>query len=170
VDGWVAWQRQTSDGAIESQQRVALPAPVVAFSVAGAKHLGCAYWHEVERLTGGLVRVGLRDGSLELRLLGKGPALLRFGRPEVEATERVARCSYPIEGGLLAQRSAGEIIFAQVGGSRPTLSSAVRGFLPRLAAREGEPDWTGALYKHVQSRIHVAVSRRYFARLIAARR
>lgn len=170
MDGWEAWQRQTSDGAIESEQRVALPVPVVAFSAAGAKHLGCAYWREVERLTGGLVRMRRRDGSLELRLLGKGPVLLRFGRPEVEASDHVARCSYPIEGGLLAQRSSGEIMFAQVGGARPALVSSIRGFFPRLAAREGEPDWTGAIYKHVQSRIHVAVSRRYFARLIVARR
>lgn len=166
----MAWQEQTSDGAIESEQRIALSSPVVAFSVAGAKHLGCAYWRQVERLTGGLVRTRLRDGTIELRLFGHGPALLRFGPPHVEATELVARCSYPIEGGLLAQRQAGEIVFAQVGGSHPVLSSAIRGFFPRLAARQGGPDWTGALYKHVQSRIHVAVSRRYFARLIAGRR
>jgi hypothetical protein len=170
VEGWEAWQRRTSDGAIESEQRVELRAPVVAFSLEGAKQLGSAYWREVERITGGLVRSRTRAGALELRLFGAGPALLRFGRPDVEATEEVARCSYPIEGGLLAQRSAGEITFAQVGGARPVLSSAIRGFFPRLAAREGGPDWTGGLYKHVQSRIHVTVSRRYFARLIAARR
>ena len=97
-----------------------------------------------------------------------GPALLRFGRPDVEATEQLVRCSYPIEGGLLVQRPAGEIIFAQVGGSHPALCSAIHGFLPRLAARETKPGWTGALYNHVQSRIHLAVSRRYFTRLISA--
>jgi hypothetical protein len=47
------------------------------------------------------------------------------------------------------------------------MRSTITGFFPRLAARQGEPDWTGALYSHVQSRIHVAVSRRYFKRLIA---
>lgn len=170
VDGWEAWQRQTSEGAIESEQRVALAAPVVDFSIEGAEHLGLAYWRAVEGITGGFVRVRLRDESLELRLFGRGPALLRFGRPEIEATEVIARCSYAIEGGFLAQRPSGEITFAQVGGSQPALSSSIRGFFPRLAAREGEPDWTGALYKHVQSRLHVAVSRRYFARLIAGRR
>lgn len=95
--------------------------------------------------------------------------MLRFGHPDVAATDHLARCSYPIEGGLLVQRPAGEIIFAQVGGSRPALCSAIHGFFPRLAARETKPDWTGALYNHVQSRIHLAVSRRYFTRLIAAR-
>jgi hypothetical protein len=107
-----------------------------------------------------------RDESLELRLLEIGPALLRFGRPNAEATDQLARCSYPIEGGLLVQRPAGEISFAQVGGSHPTLSSAIHGFFPRLAARERKPDWTGALYNQVQSRIHLAVSRRYFTQLI----
>jgi hypothetical protein len=76
-------------------------------------------------------------------------------------------CRYPIEGGLLAQRPAGEILFEQTGGPVSVLRSAIRGFFPRLAARQGRPDWTGALYNRVQSRIHVAVSRRYFSRLIA---
>lgn len=167
--GWEARQRQTSDGAFESEQRVELCAPVVDFSVAGAERLGRAYWQEVEHVTRRVVRARLLDGSLELRLLGDGPALLRFGRPHVEAATDSVRCSYPIEGGLLAQRSAGQITFAQVGGPPATLSSAISGFFPRLAARKGRPDWTGALYNHVQSRIHVAVSRRYFARLIEAR-
>jgi hypothetical protein len=167
MEGWETWQRQTPDGAVESEQCVALSSPVVDFSVAGARHLGHSYWREVEHLTRRLVRTRMRDGSLELRLFGHGPALLRFGPPAVDATDELVRCSYPIEGGLLARRSAGEIVFAQVGGTRPAVRSAIRGFFPRLAARQGEPDWTGALYNQVQSRIHVAVSRRYFTRLIA---
>jgi hypothetical protein len=70
-------------------------------------------------------------------------------------------------GGLLARRAAGEITFAQASLPRPSMRSTITGFFPRLAARQGEPDWTGALYSHLQSRIHVAVSRRYFARLIS---
>jgi len=167
MDGWESWQRQTADGAVESEQRVALGAPVVEFSAAGAEQLGRAYWREVERVTRRLVRARRRMGALELRVLGRGPALLRFGGPTVEATSALARCSYSIEGGLLAQFPAGEISFAQVGGSEPAVRSTIRGFFPRLAARTGEPDWTGALYNQVQSRIHVALSRRYFARLIA---
>ena len=167
MDGWESWQRQTADGAVESEQRIALAAPVVEFSAAGAEQLGRVYWREVERVTGRLVRARQRMGALELRLLGRGPALLRFRGPTVEATSTLATCSYSIEGGLLAQRPAGEISFAQVGGTSPVVRSTIRGFFPRLAARTGEPDWTGALYNQVQSRIHVAVSRRYFARLIA---
>ena len=166
MDGWETWQRQTGDGAVESEQRVPLRAPVVEFSSDGADRLGRAYWREVERVTRRLVRPRESNGSLELRLFGQGPVLLRFGRPVLKASKLLAECSYPIEGGLLAQRSAGEIVFAQYGGSEPTIRSTIRGFFPRLAARQGQPDWTGALYSHVQSRIHVAISRRYFARLI----
>lgn len=167
MEGWESWQRQTDDGAVESEQRVALKKPVVAFSPAGAEQLGRAYWRAVERLTGRLVRARERTGTVELQLLGRGPALLRFGGPTVEATGALVRCSYSIEGGLLAQRPAGEIVFAQVGGSALDVRSTIRGFFPSLAARTGGPDWTGALYNQVQSRIHLAVSRRYFARLIA---
>jgi len=170
VDGWETWQRQTSDGAVESEQRAALSTPVVEYSPAGADLLGRSYWREVERATRGLVRARERDGTLDLRVLGRGPVLLRFGRPTVEATSELALCTYPIEGGLLAQRKAGEIAFAQVGGSPPVVRSTIRGFFPSLAARQGERDWTGALYSQVQSRIHVAISRRYFARLIAEAR
>lgn len=170
MDGWETSQGQTDDGAVESEQRVVLRAPVVEFSEAGAEHLGRAYWREVERTTGRIVRARERKGSLELRLFGRGPSLLRFGQPTFEATLTLAACRYPIEGGLLAQRPAGEILFEQVGGSAPVIRSAIRGFFPSLAARNGRPDWTGALYNRLQSRIHVRVSRRYFARLIAEAR
>jgi len=135
-------------------------------SRARAEYLGLTYWREVERVTRGLIRQRERNGVLELRLLGRGPSLLRFGRPTIQASSTLVCCSYPIEGGLLAQRPAGEIAFAQVGGSPPVVRSTIRGFFPSLAARQGERDWTGALYSQVQSRVHVAISRRYFARLI----
>jgi hypothetical protein len=170
MEGWDTWQRQTAAGAVESEQRVTLRAPVVAFTASGAEQLGRAYWREVERVTRRLVRARERDDRLELRLFGNGPVLLRFGRPALEATNELALCSYPIEGGLLARRAAGEIVFAQVGGPPPAVRSTIRGFFPSLAARERKPDWTGALYTKVQSRIHVAVSRRYFARLISEAR
>lgn len=166
VDRWEAWQRQTGDGAVESQQRVVLQRPVVEFTRAGAEYLGLTYWREVERVTRGLIRQRERNGMLELRLLGRGPSLLRFGRPTIQATSTLVCCSYAIEGGLLAQRPAGEIAFAQVGRSPLVVRSTIRGFFPSLAARQGERDWTGALYSQVQSRVHVAISRRYFARLI----
>jgi hypothetical protein len=167
VEGWEAWQGQRDDGAVESEQRVVLRTPVVEFSEPGGEQLGLVYWREVERITRRLVQARHRQGSIELRLLGRGPSLLRFGAPTIKATTTLVCCSYPIEGGLLAQRPGGEISFAQTGDESPVVRSAIRGFFPSLASRTASPDWTGALYNRVQSRIHLAVSRRYFARLIA---
>jgi hypothetical protein len=153
VDGWESWQRQNRDGAVEAEQRVALPRPVVEFSITGAELLGRAYWREVCRLTGTLVRVRTKqDGALELRLLGAGPVLLRFGPPTLAASDRRAFCGYTIQGGLLARRAAGELTFEQTPGS---LRSTIRGFFPRVAR-----------YERLQGRAHVAVSRRYFRRLL----
>jgi hypothetical protein len=167
LDGWATSQGQREDGAVESEQRVVLRTPVVEYSVTGGERLGRVYWREVERITGHLVQARDRRGSVELRLLGRGPSLLRFGAPTIEAEPALVCCSYPIEGGLLARRPGGEILFEQSGDGTPVVRSAIRGFFPRLASRAAGPDWTGALYKRVQCRIHVVVSRRYFARLIA---
>jgi hypothetical protein len=104
---------------------------------------------------------------MELRLLGRRPLLLAFGRPVTDIAEGSVRCGYPITGGLLAHQPGGEIVFAQDQvGDRLWLRSTITGFFPALAARPGEPDWTGALYSQVQRRIHLAISRRYFNRLI----
>ena len=153
MDGWESWQRHTPDGAVEAEQRVALARPVVEYSAAGAEHLGRAYWQEVRGVTGSLVRVRELDGSVELRLAQRGPVLLRFERPTVEASASRAFCSFPIAGGLLTRRAAGEISFEQIPGA---LRSTIRGFFPRVG-----------FYDRLQGRAHVAVSRRYFQRLIA---
>ena len=44
MEGWQTSHRQAPDGAIESEQRVALTGPVVKFSRAGAERLGRSYW------------------------------------------------------------------------------------------------------------------------------
>src|SRR5436305_11410106 len=129
MDGWQSSHRQAPDGAIESQQRVDLARPVVEFSAAGAERLGHSYWREVRRLSGSLVRPRQRGGALELRLLG-GPVLLRFDRPTIEASETRAFCSYPIAGGPLTRRAAGQL------GFEPTARAprpAGRGLFPRPA-------------------------------------
>ena len=46
------------------------------------------------------------------------------------------------------------------------LRATIDGFFPRLGGRPGGPAWTGAIYRHVQQRIHTSISRRYFQRLI----
>jgi hypothetical protein len=156
--------RQSPTGAVASQQRLRVARPVVAASDEGALALGRVYWEEVERFTRRLVRVRPRRSSVELTLLGRF-VLLRFGPADARVDGDSVVCRYPSLGGRLARAPGGAISFSQQGGDRPELRSAITGFQPRLAARPGRPDWTGALYAHVQARLHGAVGRRYFARL-----
>ncbi len=129
--------------------------------------LGAAYWREVERLTRGLVRTRRRTGGMELRIARRGPALLRFGNPQLSVTADAVSTTYPITGGMLARRPAGSITLSMRGGAgRVELRSAIVGYHPTLAARPGAPAWTGELYDQVQARVHARVSRRYFHRLI----
>jgi hypothetical protein len=68
------------------------------------------------------------------------------------------RCRYPIAGGLLTRQPGGELSLSQSGSQPAELRAAVRAFVPR---------WSGTWYEQVQLRFHVAISRRYFKRLIA---
>lgn len=163
---WSSSQARSSTGAFESVQSVGLPAPVVEHSVAGARRLGELYWREVERSTLRLVRARVRTGAPLLQLLGLGPALLRFGQPELSVSPVSVTCLYPIRGGMLARIPAGSISFTQTGLDEVEVRSAISGYFPRLAARPDRPRWNGLLYPQIQARLHVALGRRYFARLL----
>jgi len=65
-------------------------------------------------------------------------------------------CKFAIRGGLLARRAGGSLVLSQ--SSDGELRAALKGFVPRLAARP---------YEWIQRRIHVAISRRFFRSLIA---
>ena len=152
---WSSTQTRLSDGAVESVQRTTFPRPVVEHTTAGARRLGDLYWRELRRATFGVIRTTYWEGELEIRLLGRGPALLRFADPEQVIDPTKVSCSYAIRGGLLARAPAGSIRFTQEGVDSVAVTSVVEGFLPRL----------GVLYAPVQSRLHVALGRRYFSRL-----
>jgi len=158
-------QTNAGDGSVGSSQRARLERPVVPFSIEGALALGRSYWPEVERCTAGLVRVRPDVRGIALRLLGDGPALLRFGDPELEADAARVVCRYAIRCGALVRRPGGSISFEQVSANGVELCSTITGFYPRLAAKPGAPHWTGTLYNRVQSRIHEAIGRRYFRAL-----
>lgn len=162
---WSSTQTRSPSGAFESVQRIVFPAPVVERSATGARRLGELYWREVERSTFGAVRVDTRADDLQVRLFGVGPTLLRFGRPEHHVRSSAVSCRYPIVGGLLARSPAGSISFTQEGTEVVEVRSAIDGFFPRLAVRRPRRLWNGLLYPHVQARLHVALGRRYFARL-----
>jgi len=149
---------RSDDGAFESDERVRVAGPVVEFSEHGARVLADRYWREVGRVSRRVVRRRETSLGLELRLLGRGPCLLSFGPPERTSDVDEVRCRYPITGGLLTRQPGGELSLSQSGSQPAELRAVVRAFVPR---------WSGTWYEQVQLRFHVAISRRYFKRLIA---
>jgi hypothetical protein len=91
--------------------------------------------------------------------------MLRFGRREPTVTPDSVTCRYAIHGGLLARTPGGWIAFTQSVGYPLEVRSEIGGFFPRLATRRVRRGWSGVLYPHLQTRLHVALVRRYFARL-----
>ena len=157
LQSWRSVQGRGPDGAIHSDERVTVARPVVERSDVGASRLGERYWREVRRASHGLLRGRVTEGGLELRLLGRGPSLLRFNRVEIAHDRDGVSCRYPILGGMLARRPGGALTLSQSSGDEPELRAAVNGFVPRLR---------GPFYAQIQRRAHVAISRRYFRRLI----
>ncbi len=141
---------------VTSHETVTAAVPVVEPSQQGAETLAASYWREVEATTRRLVRADAVDGHVDVRLLGRGPALIRLGPPAVLADLACVTCTYPIVGGLLVGRPGGTLALAQVNGDPVVLRSTLTEFVPRLA---------GTLYSQVQARLHSLISRRYFARL-----
>jgi hypothetical protein len=75
------------------------------------------------------------------------------------------RCCYPITGGLLAPRAAGQIVSCEErAGDWLHLRSTIAASSRRWPRGRGEANWTGALHSHVQRRVHLAISQRYFNR------
>lgn len=149
---------RSDEGTFESDERVRVAGPVVEFSEYGARVLADRYWLEVSRASRGFVRRRDTSRGLELRLLGRGPCLLSFDPAEHTSDLDEVRCRYPIAGGLLTRQPGGELNLSQSGSQPAELRATVRAFVPR---------WSGSLYEQVQLRFHVAISRRYFKRLIA---
>jgi hypothetical protein len=138
-----------------SSESATLTRPAVERNEDGARRLGDRYWIEVARASRGLVRPRRTKTGVELRVLGRAPVLLRLAGPEIVVDDSHVSCHYRIVGGLLARTPAGALTLTQ---SSSELRAAVTEFTPRLG--------TG-LYEHVQRRVHVVVSRRYFTALIS---
>jgi hypothetical protein len=166
-DGVSAWtQTRGKTGAFASIQRVWLPGPVVELTADGAERLGDLYWDQLERSSRGILRARRdAEGAREIRLVGIGPALLRFGRARYELTTTSVTCRYPIVGGLLVRMPGGSISFTQTVEGPVEVRSQVDDFFPRLATRRLRRGWNGLLYPHVQTRLHAVLGRRYFERL-----
>ncbi|HEX2434136.1 MAG TPA: hypothetical protein VHI55_09340 [Gaiellaceae bacterium] len=147
--------RQASNP-VTSHETATAAGPVVEPSLRGAETLAASYWLEVETTMRGLVRADAVDGHVDVRLLGRGPVLIRLGPPAVLADLASVTCTYPIVGGLLVGRPGGALALEQLNGDPVVLRSTLTEYVPSLA---------GALYFQVQARLHSLISRRYFARL-----
>ena len=77
LHGWRSDQRVSRLGSVDSTQRALAGSLVVPGTTAGAARLGDVYWAEVVRFTRGLVRARVGVAGVELRVLGRGPTLLR---------------------------------------------------------------------------------------------
>lgn len=151
---------------VDSEQAFSLAHPVVSIDAAGARRLGSAYWEEVERTTRGLVQARPTRTGVDLRVLRRGPLLLRLGPPAFEVRVASVSCSHSVLGGLLARSEGGVLLLTQERTDSWSLRASIRGYLPRLGAPPGRPGWTGLLYGQLQARLHRAIGRRYAARLI----
>jgi hypothetical protein len=153
LEDWSSVQKRGDGGAIESDERISVSRAVVPATEAGARLLGARYWLIVRRASFGLVRLRATSGGSVLHLAGV--PLLRFAPAELALEAGAVRCSFPIQGGLLARHGGGALVLSQSNGTE--LRAALKGFVPRLGARP---------YDRIQRRIHVAVSRRFFRSLI----
>jgi hypothetical protein len=167
LDGWGSTHVRDHAGSIDSEQSVSVAWRVVDATEEGARLLGHLYWLEVARWSHGLVRYREHADGVGLHLFGRRPLLLGFGPAETKVSGDEVVCRYPIRGGLLARHGGGALSLTQRGTDATQLRLAVSGFFPRLGVRPGFPRWSGALYALVQHRVHVAISRRYFTRLLA---
>jgi hypothetical protein len=154
--GWGSWRRIATDGAVDSEQRVLVGAAVVERNEDGARRLAASYWDELNGFGRRLFSTREHSGGVDVRLLRSGPVLLALGPVETEISRTTTAASHPILGGLLVRRRGGRISFEQLEGEPTELRSRISGFYPRR----------GPFYGLVQWKLHVAVSRRYFRRLI----
>jgi hypothetical protein len=157
LEGFDSRECRAHDGSIETEQRVSIPVPVVPFSEDGGRTLGRLYWLEVPRVARGLVVARVGAAGVEIRVAGLDLTLLRLGPGDVSAESDRVTCRYAVRGGLLARVEGGQLTVAQIAGERTELSVAVSGFFARR----------GLLYRHLQRRLHIAVSRRYFRTMVA---
>jgi hypothetical protein len=161
LEGFRSSDSRAADGSIAIEQRVFARAPVVPLSHGGGRYLGCAYWAAIARGSRGLVRVRVGERGVVIRLAGIRSPLLRLGAAQVTVGNDRPTCRYPIVGGLLARRPGGALVVAQTGRGPAKLYVTVTGFFARLGS--------GPVYRHLQQRIHLAVSRRFFTRLLEER-
>ena len=155
-DAFHSTESRAPDGTIETEQRLPITSPVVPFSTEGGRRLGECYWCESARLSRGLVRARRGPRGVDLRFVALPLSLLLLGAPEVDVESDRVTCRYAILGGLLSRKPGGTLSISQTAVPSSELRVSVNGFFARR----------GLVYRLLQRRLHVAVSRRYLQRLL----
>lgn len=147
-------------------QRIAVTGPVVAPTERGALGLSDPYWHEIRRVTLGLVSMRMTPAGPELRL-ARLVTLFRFGPPEAAARDDEVVCRFAILGGLLAKEEGGWLTFTQRTAPNPELEVTVEDYVPLLSSTRKRRSVRRFVYRQVQQRAHRAIGLRYLERMAA---
>ena len=159
-----------ADQSVFSVQRVLLPPEA---GVIGSGELLRLYLQHVERATGRLVRVAELPDGVEFRLTGRGPALIRFARPETLRENGADVTRLWIAGGLLVQPrecDRGQLSFmVEPTGGGLLLTTQLADYCPLLLGSRQPSFLHKWLYRLTQAYIHKAVTVR-FLRLVYRQR
>ena len=139
MEGWETWQRQTGTAPSSRSSASRSTRPVVEFSTRGRRAARpCRTGARCAASPAPSSAASSAAARSSCALLG-GPVLLRFGAPTIEASETRAVCSYPILGGLLARRAAGEITLRADGRTRSArrFAASSRAWQRARASRTG---------------------------------
>ncbi|MDP9292862.1 MAG: hypothetical protein M3O90_00325 [Actinomycetota bacterium] len=155
-------------GAVRSIQAADLTLPVEElesmWSPMYLERLARTYWKYLSRVTLGLIRVTYTETDRNVVLLTRPFVLLRFLAPEYETTADRGIVRWRIKDGLLVSpRGRGGDGYLEIdvrrlpsgepGQAKVHIEVEVRSFYPAVATL-----FTGFVYSHTQSRIHVIVT------------
>jgi hypothetical protein len=146
------------------------------------ERLARSYWRFLTRISLGLIRVVYAPDSRTVVLLSRRLPLLRFRRPEYEASEEKGAVTWRIERGLLVAREGRDRGFLRIdverrrddaGGLDPgpgcelvRVRVEVRNFYPWIRGRGWFARIGTWLYSNTQLRIHSLVCRLFLRSLV----
>jgi len=168
------------DGATRSKQvaRVTLPRTELdrIWSPEHLERLARSYWHFLERISLGALRVLYGPDSREVVLFGRPLVLLRFRPPEYETAAERGSVTWPIERGLLVAPSGRGRGYLRLtveravgtdgaGEVTATVSSEVVSFYPLIAGWGWFSTIGRFIYDQTQLRLHVIVTHAFLRSL-----
>jgi len=159
-------------GAVSSAQRAEIELPEGALAelwrAENLELLARAYWHYLNRISLGLLRVAYEPAARIVVLLFRPLALLRFRAPEYETSEKWASVTWPIERGLLVSRGGHGKGYLRItvercdptgsGSPRLRVSAEVANFYPWLRGSGRFARFGTWIYSKTQMRIHELVT------------